>query len=94
MHKSQCAVADTLSAEEAAMAEPLSVCIHAVHQAGNLVGKRVLTTGCGPIGLLCLLVARRAGVQEIMVTDIADYPLHPSLRQHHFPVREETRYPE
>lgn len=72
---SQCAVADELSAEEAAMAEPLAVCIHAARQSGNLVGKRVLITGCGPIGLLCLLVARSAGAAEIIVTDIAEFPL-------------------
>lgn len=72
---SQCAVADNLSAEEAAMAEPLAVCIHAANQAGSLVGKRVLVTGCGPIGLLCMLVAQRAGAIEVVATDIADFPL-------------------
>ncbi len=71
----QCAVADALSMAEAAMAEPLAVAIHATAQAGNLVGKRVLVTGCGPIGLLCVLVARSAGAVEVIATDIADFPL-------------------
>lgn len=61
--------------QEAALAEPLSVCIHAVRQAGDLNGKRVLITGMGPIGALCLLVARHAGAAEIVVTDVADAPL-------------------
>ena len=74
-HKNQCADAQGLSSSEAAMAEPLAVTIHAARQAGNLVGKRVLVTGCGPIGLLCLLVAQRAGAKEIVTTDISDYPL-------------------
>ncbi len=74
-HESQCAVADNLTAGEAAMAEPLAVAIHAASQAGNLVGKRVLITGCGPIGLLCLLVAQRAGAREVVTTDISDFPL-------------------
>jgi len=74
-HKSQCAIADSLTAAEAAMAEPLAVAIHAANQAGSLVGKRVLITGCGPIGLLCLLVAQRAGVKEVVTTDISDFPL-------------------
>jgi len=74
-HKNQCANAEGLSAAEAAMAEPLAVTIHAARQAGNLVGKRVLITGCGPIGLLCVLVAQSAGAAEVVVTDIADYPL-------------------
>lgn len=72
---SQCVVADGLTIGEAAMAEPLAVAIHAAKQAGSLIGKRVLITGCGPIGLLCILVARSSGAAEIVATDIADYPL-------------------
>ena len=71
---SQC-VPTTLSAGEAAMAEPLSVVLHAAKQAGNIAGKRVLVTGCGPIGLLAVLVARNAGAVEVVATDIADFPL-------------------
>jgi L-idonate 5-dehydrogenase len=41
----------------------------------DLVGKRVLITGCGPIGALCILAARRAGAGEIVVTDLTDFPL-------------------
>ena len=37
-----------------------------------LAGKRVLVTGCGPIGALCIIAARRAGALEIVATDIAD----------------------
>lgn len=73
--ESQCAVADGLSAAQAAMAEPLSVCLHALHQAGDLLGARVLITGAGPIGVLTALAARRAGASEIVVTDILDKPL-------------------
>lgn len=68
-------IADRVSMAEAAMAEPLSVCLHASAQAGALQGKRVLVTGCGPIGVLCVAVARHAGAAEIVATDIADYPL-------------------
>ncbi|WP_300037362.1 L-idonate 5-dehydrogenase [uncultured Roseobacter sp.] len=71
----QCAPAGDLSAGEAAMAEPLAVCLHAAGQAGDLLGKRVLVTGCGPIGLLCILVARRAGAAEIVATDLTDFTL-------------------
>ncbi len=74
-HASQIAVADGLSPGAAAMAEPLAVTVHAANQAGNLVGKRVLITGCGPIGMLCLLVAQTAGAVEVVVTDISDKPL-------------------
>jgi L-idonate 5-dehydrogenase len=68
-------VADSVSLAEAAMAEPLAVCLHAVRRAGSLMGKRVLVTGCGPIGALAVVAARRAGAAEIVVTDIADATL-------------------
>jgi L-idonate 5-dehydrogenase len=72
---SQCVIATGLSAGEAAMAEPLSVVLHAMKQAGELLGKRVLITGCGPIGVLCVLAARRAGAVEIVTTDLSDNAL-------------------
>jgi L-idonate 5-dehydrogenase len=72
---SQCVPAHGLSPEVAAMAEPLAVCLHAIRQAGDLVGKTVLVTGCGPIGALTILAARRAGAAKIVVTDLSDYTL-------------------
>lgn len=71
----QCAVADGLTSGEAAMAEPLAVCLHATRQAGEMLGRRVLVTGAGPIGVLCILAARRAGAAEIVVTDLTDFTL-------------------
>jgi L-idonate 5-dehydrogenase len=65
-------VAEGVSLGEAAMAEPLAVCLHAARRAGPLLGRRVLITGSGPIGALCVIAARRAGAEEIVVTDIAD----------------------
>ncbi|MEM7717944.1 MAG: L-idonate 5-dehydrogenase [Pseudomonadota bacterium] len=72
---SQCAVADGLSAGEAAMAEPQSVVLHGARQAGDIAGKRVLVTGCGPIGLLAVLVARAFGAREIVATDVTPFTL-------------------
>lgn len=69
----QCAVAEGLTPGEAAMAEPLSVVLHAAKQAGDLLGKHVLVTGCGPIGLLAVVVARAAGAAQIVATDITDF---------------------
>ncbi|PWE81790.1 phosphoesterase [Bradyrhizobium sp. SUTN9-2] len=68
-------ISDKLSLAEAAVAEPLAVCLHAGKQAGPLLGKRVLITGCGPIGALMILVSRFGGASEIVVTDVADAPL-------------------
>jgi L-idonate 5-dehydrogenase len=74
--ESQCfKVLGSLTAGEAAMAEPLAVCLHAVNQAGPLVGAKVLITGSGPIGVLCAVAARRAGATEIVATDVAALPL-------------------
>jgi L-idonate 5-dehydrogenase len=68
-------VAPTMSAAQAAFAEPLAVCLHAVNRAGPLLGKRVLVTGAGPIGALTIIAARRAGALEIVATDVAEAPL-------------------
>lgn len=68
-------VLPSLTAGEAAMAEPLAVCLHAVNRAGSLVGNRVLITGSGPIGALVAAAARRAGAIEIVATDVAPFPL-------------------
>ncbi|MEP3279701.1 MAG: L-idonate 5-dehydrogenase [Stappiaceae bacterium] len=76
---SQCVKADGLSAGEAAMAEPLSVCLHAARRAGEILGKRVLITGSGPIGTLSILAAKAAGAAEIVVTDLVDAALDYAL---------------
>jgi L-idonate 5-dehydrogenase len=68
-------IPDTLSLNEAACAEPLAVALHGVRRAGDLVGKRVLVTGAGPIGMLTAIAARRAGASELIVTDIVEQPL-------------------
>lgn len=72
---SQCVPAHGLSAGEAAMAEPLSVTLHATRRAGEVLGKRVLVTGCGPIGALAILSARAAGAALIVATDLSDNAL-------------------
>ncbi len=64
----------SLSAGEAAMAEPLAVCLHAARRAGPLLGKRVLVTGSGPIGALCAIAVRRAGAADVVATDVSDAP--------------------
>ncbi|MEO3474206.1 L-idonate 5-dehydrogenase [Roseomonas sp. CAU 1739] len=63
-----------LDTTTAAFAEPLSVCLHAVRQAGPLLGRRVLVTGAGPIGALTIAAARLAGAREIVATDLTTAP--------------------
>jgi L-idonate 5-dehydrogenase len=57
------------------VAEPLSVGLHAVVRAGGLLGKRVLVSGSGPIGLLTARCAGLAGARSVISTDIEDAPL-------------------
>jgi len=63
-------VADGVSINEAAFAEPFAVTLHAVARAGSLLGKRILVTGCGPIGSLAIIAARIHGAREIVATDV------------------------
>jgi L-idonate 5-dehydrogenase len=62
------------------MCEPFAVALHAVRRAGPLLGKNVLVTGCGPIGALTVIAARRAGASNIVVTDVGDFPLRSALK--------------
>ena len=73
-------IADHVSLGEAAFAEPLAVTLHAVGQAGSLLGKKVLVSGCGPIGALTVLAALALGAAEIVVTDIVEEALAKGLQ--------------
>lgn len=53
-------------------AEPLSVAIHAVNQAGSLIGKHVLVSGAGPIGCLVVAAAKACGAESVTVFDISE----------------------
>lgn len=64
-----------LSAEQAAMAEPVSVGVWACRTARITVGDRVLITGAGPIGLLTAQVARAFGASQVTLTDMSDQRL-------------------
>jgi L-iditol 2-dehydrogenase len=54
-------VPTTMSADEAALIEPLSVGVWACRKAGVRPGERVLVAGAGPIGLVAALVAGATG---------------------------------
>lgn len=68
-------LASGVSDAEGAMAEPLAVALHAANRAGPLVGRKVLVTGCGPIGAMAIIAARRAGATHIVATDVVAQPL-------------------
>ncbi len=68
-------LAEGIGHAEGAMAEPLAVALHAVNRAGPLLGRKVLVTGCGPIGAMTVIAARRAGAARIVATDVVAQPL-------------------
>ncbi|WSQ07984.1 L-idonate 5-dehydrogenase [Streptomyces sp. NBC_01231] len=59
-----------LEPRRAALAEPLSVALHAVRRAGDVRGRHVLVTGAGPIGCLVVAAAKAAGAAHVTVTDL------------------------
>ncbi|MFB6640578.1 L-idonate 5-dehydrogenase [Streptomyces chartreusis] len=59
-----------LGLRRAALAEPLSVALHAVRRAGDVAGRHVLVTGAGPIGCLVVAAAKAAGAVSVTVTDL------------------------
>ncbi|PJO22024.1 L-idonate 5-dehydrogenase [Burkholderia glumae] len=72
----QCAkLADQVPFSIAALAEPFAVGLHAVSRAGALLRRRVLVSGCGPIGALVVAAARVHGAREVVATDVVDEPL-------------------
>ncbi|XP_061559016.1 sorbitol dehydrogenase isoform X1 [Phycodurus eques] len=61
---------DNVTFEEGALIEPLSVGIHACRRADVTLGSTVLICGAGPIGLVCLLVAKAMGAVQVVITDL------------------------
>ncbi|QPC82622.1 alcohol dehydrogenase catalytic domain-containing protein [Phototrophicus methaneseepsis] len=66
---------ETMSLDQAAMIEPISVAVHAIARGGDVAGKRVLVLGAGAIGNLTAQVAKASGAQAVMITDISPYKL-------------------
>jgi L-iditol 2-dehydrogenase len=63
-------VPDSMSDDEAALLEPLSVGVWSCRKAGVGIGTRVLVTGAGAVGLVAMQVARAAGAAQVVVTDV------------------------
>lgn len=68
-------IAPHVPLQHAALAEPFSVTLHGVSRAGPLLGKRVLVSGCGPIGCLSVAAALVHGAAEITAVDLTDETL-------------------
>ena len=64
-------IPDDVSFEVATFVEPVNTCLKAVRRAQLAAGETVLVQGQGPIGLLLLLLAKRAGCR-VMVSDLLE----------------------
>jgi (R,R)-butanediol dehydrogenase/meso-butanediol dehydrogenase/diacetyl reductase len=63
------ALPDDIGLEAGSFLEPVSVAVHAIDIANVRPGSTVAISGAGPIGLLCLQVALKAGAARVMVSE-------------------------
>lgn len=58
-----------LPIEVAAMFEPFGIAVHAALEGPGVAGRDVLVSGCGPIGLMSVGVARALGAARVIASD-------------------------
>jgi L-iditol 2-dehydrogenase len=78
-------IPDSMSYEDGALLEPLSVGLWGCQRANLQAGDDVLITGAGPVGLLAAEAARALGAGSVTLTDVSDYRLGVA-RDHGFAV--------
>jgi L-iditol 2-dehydrogenase len=66
---------DSMSYEDGALVEPLSVGLWGCQRAGLRPGDDVLVTGAGPVGLLAAEAARALGARTVTISDISNFRL-------------------
>lgn len=62
-------IPDSVSLDEAAMAEPLACSIHGIDRANIVPGDDVVILGAGGIGLMMVQLARIAGAKNIIISE-------------------------
>jgi len=65
---------EDMSPEIASLQENFGNAVHTAF-ATDLTGRKVLITGCGPVGLMTIAVAKAAGARTVFATDISPYRL-------------------
>ncbi|NNC11709.1 NAD(P)-dependent alcohol dehydrogenase [Planctomonas sp. JC2975] len=63
---------DSMTFEEGAIVEPLSVGLWGCQRAGLRPGDDVLVTGAGPVGLLAAEAAKALGARTVTITDVVE----------------------
>jgi threonine 3-dehydrogenase len=69
-----CPIPDGVSDDLASILDPLGNAAHTA-LSFDLVGEDVLITGAGPIGIMAVAIARRAGARHTVITDVNEYRL-------------------
>ena len=87
---------ESMTYEEGALLEPLSVGIWGCKRAHLQGGDDVLVTGAGPVGLLAAASARALGAGSVTVTDLSEFRLDLARGMgfiaEHGPARSEQRF--
>lgn len=68
-------IPEALGFDQAALAEPLAVGMHAVDRAELSAGDKVAIFGAGPIGLMALATLRYRGFEDVVIADLSDHRL-------------------
>lgn len=68
-------IPDEMSFEEAALLEPAGVAMRAVEESKVQPGDTVVVNGCGPIGLLAILILKAGNAARVIATDLDEYRL-------------------
>jgi threonine dehydrogenase-like Zn-dependent dehydrogenase len=74
-HESMCfAIPDGVPDEQAALADPFSVALHAIRKAPPAAGETALVYGCGPLGMMTIhALAKLYPGTRILAVDLHDY---------------------
>lgn len=65
--------------EVAAIHDPFGNAVHTT-LIDTIVGRTVLVTGCGPIGIAAVAIAKKAGATRVFASDLNDYRLDLALK--------------
>lgn len=60
---------DTIDSELGALFDPFGNAVHTCQQV-ELTGQDVLITGAGPIGIMCVALAKHSGARHVVITDL------------------------
>jgi L-iditol 2-dehydrogenase len=71
---------DSMTFEEGALLEPLSVALAGIERAGVKLGEPLVICGAGPIGMVSLLAAHAAGAAPLVITDLDENRLEMAKR--------------